>query len=85
MSDTKATEFSKDIRAQIETGKIRESNSKIAASVFYVPKKDGGGEQLVVDYRKLNYITKPDQFPMPSQVDLLEKIRDTRVFTKLDL
>lgn len=85
MSNTKAKAFSDNIHAQIKFGKVRESNSKIAAGVFYVPKKDTGGDRLVVDYQKLNYIIKPNQFPMPSQVDLLEKIQDAKVITKLDL
>ncbi|EUC59886.1 Transposon Tf2-1 polyprotein, partial [Rhizoctonia solani AG-3 Rhs1AP] len=47
--------------------------------------KADGGLRLVVDYRKINEITVNDQFPMPIQADLLEKIKDAKIFSKLDL
>lgn len=84
MSDANSLKFSEELKAQLAAGKLRPSNSRVAAGVFYVPKADGGS-RLVVDYRKINEITESDQFPLPSQVDLLEKIQEAKIFTKLDL
>ncbi len=38
-----------------------------------------------MDYRKINDITISDKFPIPLQEDLLEKLREAKIFTKLDL
>ena len=51
--------------------------------MLFVNKIDGG-LRLVVDYREINKITVNDQFPMPIQADLLEKIKDAKIFSKLD-
>src|ERR1051325_7910540 len=84
MSNTASLELNKHLDAEIAAGKLRETHSKVAAPCFFVPKKDGG-HQLVIDYRKINAITKSDQFPIPLQSDLLDKVRDAKIFSKLDL
>ncbi|KAG9122095.1 hypothetical protein FRC07_001668, partial [Ceratobasidium sp. 392] len=72
------------LNKELKDSKIRPSKSITAAPCFYVNKADGG-LRLVVDYRKINTITKPDQFPMPIQADLVEKLKDAKIFTKLDI
>ncbi|QRW16618.1 Retrotransposon-derived protein PEG10 [Rhizoctonia solani] len=47
--------------------------------------KTDGRLRLVVDCGKINDITSTDQFPMPLQSDLLEKVKDANIFSKLDL
>ncbi|KAB5587826.1 Retrotransposable element Tf2 [Ceratobasidium theobromae] len=63
------------IQAELADRKIQKSNSPIAAPAFFVPKADGT-LRLVIDYRKLNDVTISDQFPIPRQDDLIEKIRE---------
>ncbi|KAB5587886.1 Retrotransposable element Tf2 [Ceratobasidium theobromae] len=72
------------IKAELADGKIQKSNSPIAAPAFFVPKADGS-LRLVIDYRKLNEATISDQFPIPRQDDLVEKVKNAKIFTKLDL
>lgn len=84
MSDSNSLKFAEELRGMLGAGKLQPSSSRVAAGVFYVPKADGGS-RLVVDYRKINDITKSDQFPLPSQIDLIEKVREARIFSKLDL
>src|SRR4029077_205283 len=75
------------LEKELADGKIRESKnppSPVASPVFYIPKADGS-RRLVVDYRRINDITIPDQFPMPQQEDLIEQLKDAKIFTKLDL
>ncbi|QRV82439.1 Transposon Tf2-7 polyprotein [Ceratobasidium sp. AG-Ba] len=55
------------IDQELADGKIRPSKSPIASPCFFVKKKDGS-LRLVTDYRKINNITIPDQFPMPLQM-----------------
>jgi len=39
----------------------------------------------VVDYRKLNSFTVPDRYPLPLIQELVDKVRDARLFTKMDV
>ena len=57
MSPAERNSLDEWITEQSAKGYIRESKSPVAASVFFVKKKDGT-LRLVKDYRKLNAITK---------------------------
>ncbi|KAF8754692.1 hypothetical protein RHS01_06132 [Rhizoctonia solani] len=48
-------------------------------------KKADGSLRLVVDYRKLNDVTHKNVYPLPRQDDLMAKLRNAKLFTKLDL
>src|SRR6266480_6412625 len=48
-------------------------------------KKPGGGWRFCVDYRKLNSITKKDQYPIPLIEETLARLSKARIFTKLDV
>ncbi|QRV74416.1 Retrotransposable element Tf2 protein [Ceratobasidium sp. AG-Ba] len=72
------------IDQELTDGKIRPSKSPIASPCFFVKKKDGS-LRLVTDYRKINNITIPDQFPMPLQVELVDQVKNAKIYSKLDL
>ncbi|KAG8929440.1 hypothetical protein FRC01_004339 [Tulasnella sp. 417] len=63
---------------------IRESRSVVASPCFFVGKKDGK-KRLVIDYRALNDITKPDQGPMPLGAELIDLLAGKDCFSPLDL
>lgn len=63
---------------------IRPSNSPYASPIVLVHKKNGE-LRLCVDYRELNKITIKDNFPTPLIEDHLDRLRDKRYFTSLDL
>ena len=63
---------------------IRPSSSPWAAPVILVKKKNGD-YRLVVDYRKLNAVTKKDAYPLPRIDDLLDALGNARIFSALDL
>ena len=67
-----------------QDGVIQPSHSPWSSPVVMVGKKDGI-YRFCVDYRALNSITKADKFPLPRIDDLLDKVRDARYFTTLDL
>jgi len=69
---------------QLKTGLIVESKSRYAAPCFYIPKKDGL-LQLVQDYRKLNQVMIKDKMPLPLIGEVIDKLKETRYFNKLDL
>ncbi len=39
----------------------------------------------MVNYRKLNSFTVPDQYPLPLIQELVDKVQDARLFTKMDV
>ena len=77
-----------EARTQIDkllaAGMISESDSCMAAPLFFVPKKDGG-QRMCIDYHKLNKITVRDAYPLPNMELLLEVARGAKVFSKFDL
>jgi hypothetical protein len=38
-----------------------------------------------VDYRSLNGVTMKNKYPLPRMEDLFDRMRDARVFSKIDL
>ena len=72
------------IKENLEKGYIRPSKSQYSSPFFFVGKKDGK-LRPVVDYRKLNSFTIPDRYPLPLIQELVDKVRDARIFTKMDV
>ena len=84
MSTEESLALDKYILEEKAAGKIRSSTSPGRAPVMFVKRKDGT-LQLVVGYKKCNAVTVKDCIALPRQGDLIEKLKDMRIFTKLDL
>jgi hypothetical protein len=54
----------------IREKKIRPSSSSVGSRIHFVPKPNGKGLQLCVDYRHLNDHTKKDITPLPIMDEL---------------
>jgi hypothetical protein len=67
----------------LDTGIIVNSKSPWSLPITIVPKKDG--QRMVIDYRKLNQVTKKDAYPIPNSEDLQQMLTDAKYFTTLDL
>ena len=67
----------------LRTGRIRPSKSPMA-SPFFVKKKDGS-LRPVQDYRKLNESMVKNCYPLPLIQELVDKLKGSRVFSKLDI
>lgn len=48
-------------------------------------KKPNGKWRICLDCRRLNSMTKKDEFPIPNMVQILQRIRKARYFTVIDL
>jgi hypothetical protein len=66
-------------------GKIRPSKSPAAALILFVPKPHGRGLRLCVDYRGINKITIANRYPLPLMLELQDRVRGAKFFTKIDL
>ena len=72
------------VEEMLDQGVIRPSSSPWASPVVLVRKKDGG-MRFCVDYRRLNHVTKLDEFPLPRIDDTLDLLAGAKYFTTLDL
>src|SRR5450432_1544087 len=65
-------------------GFIEPSQAPFASPVLFV-KKLNGELRFCIDFRKLNQITRKDQYPLPLIDETLARIGKAKVFTKLDI
>ena len=56
----------------------------MASPFFFVKKKDGSLHPTQ-DYRKLNNATIKNRYPLPLISDLIDNLRDAKVFSKMDV
>ena len=69
---------------QLSKGYIWPSNFQQTSLVFFVPKKDGK-KCMVQDYRYLNEWTIKNNYPLPLILQLVDKLKGCKLFTKMDL
>ena len=68
----------------LRTRQIQPSKSPMASPFFFVKKKDGK-LQPVQDYRKLNEMTIKNRYPLPLIKELVDHLKGSKIFTKLDV
>ncbi|KAL7833195.1 hypothetical protein SRHO_G00302130 [Serrasalmus rhombeus] len=77
-----------DLRCHLQElltcGIIEESNSPYASAIVLARKKNGD-LRMVVDYRKLNSLTKKDAYPLPRIEETFSLLAGSKWFTVLDL
>ena len=84
LSPAELAEVQKQVKDLLAKGYIQPSSSPWGAPVLFVPKPDGTF-RMAIDYRKLNSVTVPNRWPLPHIDELLNQVRDARVFSLLDL
>ncbi|ESK84197.1 reverse transcriptase-rnase h-integrase [Moniliophthora roreri MCA 2997] len=57
----------------------------MASPFFFVGKKEKGKLRPTQDYRRLNHGTIKNAYPLPLISDLIDKLKDATIFSKLDL
>lgn len=68
----------------LQRGVVEPSSSPWASPIVMVKKKDGS-YRFCVDYRKVNSVTQRDAYPLPQVTNTLDKLRDARYLSSLDI
>ena len=84
LSETELAALKVYIETNLENCFIQQSSSPAAAPILFVKMKDGS-LRLCVDYRALNSITFKNRYPLPLISEILDRVRGTTIFTRLDL
>ena len=74
----------KEIQYMKENDIIEESNSSWSSPCILVPKSDGS-VRFCTDFRKVNSVTKPDNYPIPRVDDYVDKIGSAKFVSTYDL
>jgi len=84
LSDDETQVLDEFLAENLRTGRIRESKSPWASPFFFVKKKDGK-LRPVQDYRQLNALTKKNRTPLPLITETIDRLKEAKFFTKLDV
>ena len=84
MSPAELKALEEYINDALAKGWIRESKSPAGAPVLFIPRKSGE-LRLYVDYKGLNAITIKNRYPFPLINEILDRLDDSIVFSKIDL
>ena len=77
--------IAQQIEEMLELKVIRRAESTPFASPVFTVKKRDGGSRFVIDYRKLNAITKDERWPLPNIQSILDVLKGANWFSTLDL
>jgi hypothetical protein len=77
-------ELDKFLKENLEKGYIRPSQSPMASPFFFVSKKDGKFRPCQ-DYRYLNDWTIKNSYLLPLILEIMDKLKGAKYFTKLDV
>ena len=84
MSPQQEEETNRQAEEMLRNGIIRPSNSPWAHNVILVKKRDGS-TQFVIDYRPINEVTIKDSYPMPNIREIVDKMKGSKYFCKMDM
>lgn len=74
----------RELDSMLRAGIVEPSSSAWSSPILLIPKKDGA-YRFCVDYRRLNRVTKKDAYPLPLISGILDKLRDARYLSSLDI
>ena len=84
MSPAELAEVRRQLDDYLAKGFIQPSTSPYGAPILFARKKDGT-LRMCVDYRSLIKMTKKDVYPIPRIDDLLDRLTNATIFSKIDL
>jgi len=78
LSETELGTLREWLKEMLKTGKIQRSTSSAGSPILFVPKPNGRGLRLCVDYRALNRITIPNRYPLPLMQELQDPVQQAQ-------
>ena len=84
LSKDKRKEVQNFMNNQLKKGYIRPLKFPQTSPVFFVSKKDKS-KRMIIDYQSLNNQTVKNNYLLPLIIDLIDNIRNKKVFTKISL
>jgi hypothetical protein len=75
----------KALNNDVKKGYIKHGTLSFVSPIFFIPKKDGEELCMVINYQKLNNLTKKDYYPFPNLCTELEKLSKHKLFSKFDV
>ena len=84
LSHPQIQEVVRQCTEHFKQGRVQVSTSPHAAPIILIRKPDGS-MRMCIDYRSVNTCSERDSFPLPRIDDLLDKLRDAKIMTHLDL
>ncbi len=84
MSSKELEVVKKYLVENLDKGFIESSQALFTAPVLFTKKPDRS-LRFYIDFRKLNLLTKKDQYPLPLIDKTLARIGRAKLFTKLDI
>ena len=84
MHPTKLQYLREEIQYLLDSDFIEPSQSDWSSPCILVPKLDGTF-RICTDYRKVNFVTKTDSFPVPRMNGCIDNIGQAKYVTKFDL
>jgi hypothetical protein len=84
LSPKEQTALDEFLKENLDSGRIIPSKSPQASPLFFRPKTDYGVHP-VMDYRYINTQIIRDSYPLPLISEIFDKIKNARIFSKLDV
>ena len=84
MSTLELKELQLQLKELLKKGYIHPSVSPWGAPVLFTKKKYGT-LRLCIDFQHLNRVTVKNKYPLPRIDDLFDKLKDAKIFSKIDL
>ena len=84
LSPAESKELESFLEENLRLGRIRPSQSPMGSPFFFVAKKNGKLRPCQ-DYRYLNAWTVPNAYPLPRTDQLMDRLKGSKYFTKLDI
>ena len=84
LSAIENAKIKKHVQELLEKGFIRPSTSPCRSLIVLVRKKDGSW-RMYIDYKAINKIMIKNRYPLPRMDDLLDQLKESVYFSKLDL
>jgi hypothetical protein len=73
-----------ELDRMISLGVVEPSKSGWSSPIILLDKPDGS-HRFVVDFRKVNAVTKRDAYPLPRVTSILDRLRQARYLSSLDI